>query len=312
MRGIDEWLAAYAQAEAQPGPIDGALIETTVEEFAQAFDFRYGGFGRAPKFPNAGGLKLLLDHDLDTAVGWSRRMVIETLRAMSRGGIDDQLGGGFHRYSVDARWIIPHFEKMSYDNGPLLEVWARAARVYGDREMEQAARGVIDYYFDVAPALLEQGGFPASQDADFSAEDDGDYWTWTVEEVHTALQDDRMAEAAVAFYGMTDPDSGMHLDPNRHVLYRALTSEQLAGRWADAPVETIRTRLKAVRDERQRPYVDESVYSGWSALVAAGFLAAARHLDVEAAGTAALRALDPDLAGIIRSEVWCCALRRRS
>jgi uncharacterized protein len=298
VRGITERLASYAEAEAQPGQIDHALINTTVEEFAQAFDFRFGGFGRAPKFPNAGGLQLLLDHDLDTSVGWSRRMVLETLQAMSRGGIYDQLGGGFHRYSVDARWIIPHFEKMSYDNGPLLEVWARAARVYDDGELEQAARGVIDYYVDVAPALLERGGFPASQDADISADDDGDYWTWTIDEVQAALRDDRLTEATVAFYGMADPDSGMHLDPNRHVLYRALNDEQVTARWGDGPtaaqslVETIRSRLKAVRDERPRPYVDESVYSGWSSLVAAGFLAAARHLDIESAGRAALRALD--------------------
>ena len=298
VRGINERLATYAEAEAQPGQIDDALINTTVEEFAQAFDFRFGGFGRAPKFPNAGGLQLLLDHDLDTSVGWSRRMVLETLQAMSRGGIYDQLGGGFHRYSVDARWIIPHFEKMSYDNGPLLEVWARAACVYGDSELEQAARGVIDYYFDVAPALLERGGFPASQDADFSADDDGDYWTWTIDEVQAVLRDDRLTEATVAFYGMTDPDSAMHLDPSRHVLYRALNQEQVTARWgagataAESLVETIRSRLKTVRDERPRPYVDESVYSGWSSLVAAGFLAASRHLDIEPAGRAALRALD--------------------
>ncbi|HSL72235.1 MAG TPA: DUF255 domain-containing protein, partial [Longimicrobiales bacterium] len=114
-RDIRERLAEHARAEAQPGEPGPHLVEHTIEEFAHSFDFRFGGFGRAPKFPNAGGLNLLLDHDLDRNVEWSRRMVLETLRAMARGGIYDQLGGGFHRYSVDARWNIPHFEKMSYD-----------------------------------------------------------------------------------------------------------------------------------------------------------------------------------------------------
>jgi uncharacterized protein YyaL (SSP411 family) len=298
VRGIQERLASFAQAEVQPGDIDPTLIAATIEEFAQAFDFRYGGFGRAPKFPNAGGLQLLLEHDIDTGIDWSRRMVLETLQAMARGGVYDQLGGGFHRYSVDARWIIPHFEKMSYDNGPLLEVCARAASVYRDGELEQAARGVVDYYFDVSPALLQQGGFPASQDADFSPEDDGDYWTWSVDEVKAALGDEGLSDAAVAFYGLRDPAGAMHLDPDRHVLFRDLGLEHLAQRLdlttdqAGLLVERIRSRLKTVRDQRPRPYIDETVYSGWSGLLASGFIAATRHLAAEAAAPAALRALD--------------------
>jgi uncharacterized protein len=298
VRSIQDRLNSFAQAEVQSGAIDAQLVAATVEGFAEAFDFRFGGFGRAPKFPNAGGIQLLLDHDLDTGIDWSRRMVEETLTAMVRGGIYDQLGGGFHRYSVDARWIIPHFEKMSYDNGPLLDVCARAAAAYQNEELAQAARGIVDNYFDLAGPLLEAGGFPASQDADFSADDDGDYWTWTHQELHDVLADDELVKTTVLHFGLDDPASSMHLDHARHVLFRAHSAQEVAERLqisADAvqdQLTRIRTRLMQARDQRPRPFVDETVYTGWSALLAAGFLAAARHLGIAHAAPAALRALD--------------------
>ncbi|MGH7467101.1 MAG: thioredoxin domain-containing protein [Longimicrobiales bacterium] len=298
VRGIGERMVAFAQAEVQPGALDPQHITDTVEAFAQSFDFRFGGFGRAPKFPNAGGLQLLLDHDLDTPQDWSRRMVVETLEAMALGGIYDQLGGGFHRYSVDARWLIPHFEKMAYDNGPLLEVCARAAVAYDNETLAQAAHGVVGYYFDVAGAVLERGGFPASQDADYSAHDDGDYWTWTIDELRTVLHAEERVNTAVVRYGLEDPASAMHIDPARHVLYQAFDPAGLAQKMQLAPdqlaerLRSIHTEMKNARDQRPRPFVDETIYSGWTGLVASGFLAAARHLNNRAAGAAALRALE--------------------
>src|SRR5688500_7332341 len=166
--------------EVAPGDLAPELLENAVAQMARIFDPVNGGFGTQPKFPHPGALTLLLHRWYDQPSEHVRVIIDRTLQGMARGGVYDQLGGGFHRYSVDARWIVPHFEKMSYDNGPLLEVCARAASVYRDAELEQAARGIVEYYFDVSPALLQQGGFPASQDADFSPEDDGDYWTWTV------------------------------------------------------------------------------------------------------------------------------------
>src|SRR5687768_13025254 len=202
VESISERLAAYAQAESQPGELGPGLITDTIEEFAHAFDFRSGGFGRAPKFPNAGAMVLLLDHDLETGEGWSRRMVVETLEGMARGGMYDQLGGGFHRYSVDARWIIPHFEKMSYDNGPLLDAYARACAAYGSDELRDVVEGIVAHYVDIAPQLLARGGFPASQDTDYSPDDDGDYWTWTAEEIAAALPDERAREAVMLHFGV--------------------------------------------------------------------------------------------------------------
>lgn len=288
----------YARAEAEPGEPAVGLVSDALDELADSFDFRYGGFGRAPKFPNAGALDLVLDHWLDTGTDWARRVVAETLTAMGRGGIYDQLGGGFHRYATDARWIIPHFEKMAYDNGVLLATYARAYAATGDEDLAGIASGVVDYYADVAPALASAGGFPASQDADVGPDDDGDYWTWTVDEIEHELHDQRLARAATLYYGLDDAGGAMQLDPNRHVLFRSMDVEALATRMdtdaasAAALVEEARARLEAARDRRPRPYVDETLYTGWVALVASGHVAAARHLGLAAASTAALRALD--------------------
>jgi uncharacterized protein YyaL (SSP411 family) len=295
---IGDRLAAAAGAEARAGDIDGSIVADTLEELAQNFDFRWGGFGRAPKFPNAGALDLLLDEQLDAGTDWARRIVSETLHAMIAGGFHDQLGGGFHRYSVDARWIIPHFEKMAYDNGVLLATCARTYAATQDDVLRDAAAGVVAHYHDIAPALLEAGGFPASQDADHSPDDDGDYWTWTRAEVSAVLRDPELERTAFRYFGFDDPASAMHLDRTRHVLFRALSMTALAHELgipeaeAVARVERIRSALKAARDARPAPYVDVTLYAGWVALAAAGFIAAARFAHIAGAADTALRALE--------------------
>ena len=290
---ITERLEAAAGAETRAGELSSSLITDTLEELAHNFDFRHGGFGRAPKFPNAGALDLLLDEYLEHDTDWARRIVHDTLRGMIRGGIYDQLGGGFHRYSVDARWIIPHFEKMAYDNGVLLSTCARAAHALAHEDARRAGDGVVAYYRDVASGLLARGGFPGSQDADHSPDDDGDYWTWTEAEVRAVLRDDARVQLAMRHFGLDRSESEMHLDPVRHVLFIATPIELLAERApsAVAEIEQIKRELKAARDARPRPYVDETVYTGWTALVAAGFLAAARYLGTIGADADALRAL---------------------
>jgi uncharacterized protein YyaL (SSP411 family) len=295
---ITERLDAAAGAEARPGDLSPQLIGETVEELAHTFDFRHGGFGRAPKFPNAGALDLLIDEYCEHGTEWARRIVDDTLSGMIRGGIYDQLGGGFHRYSVDAQWLIPHFEKMAYDNGVLLSTCARAASALQHTDARDAAAGIVAYYRDVAPELLAAGGFPASQDADHSPDDDGDYWTWTIAEVRDVLHDEAHVRLAIDHFGIEQAASAMHLDPARHVLYRAAPADVLAQRLGRAPedvaaeLEKAKRTLKAARDRRPRPYVDTTLYSGWTALVASGFLAAARFLAIEGAAADALRALE--------------------
>lgn len=292
-------LDAYQAVEAAEGEVVAGLVELGARAFAQEYDAERGGFGRAPKFPNAGALHLLLDRWLDTGEDEARAMVDGTLSAMARGGIHDHLGGGFHRYSTDARWLVPHFEKMAYDNGVLLEIYALAHAVLGDPLHRRAAEGIVEYYRDVAPELVATGGFPASQDADVGPDDDGAYWTWTVDEVREAFDgDERLVRAAVLRYGLDDPQSGMHTDHDRHVLYLANDARTVAERLeldaaeAESILDRIATRLKEARDARPRPYVDETVYAGWTALVASGHIAAARYLGLEEAGAAGLRALE--------------------
>lgn len=295
---IGDRLEAAAGAEARAGDLKDVLVDETLEELAQSFDFRYGGFGRAPKFPNAGALDLLLDEHVDAGTPWVRRIVEETLNAMIAGGFHDQLGGGFHRYSTDARWIIPHFEKMAYDNGVLLATCARAYAALGIPQYREAAAGIVEHYRDIAPALVAAGGFPASQDADHSPDDDGDYWTWTREEIAAALDDDVLTQVALVRYGFDDAAGAMHLDASRHVLFRAADAEALGARFGAAIADMeqklghVRAALKHARDRRPAPYVDETPYSGWTALVVSGCLDAARFAGVEGAADDALRALE--------------------
>ena len=295
---IGERLEAASGAELRSGEPQVSLLAETLEELAQSFDFRHGGFGRAPKFPNAGALDLLLDEHLDAGTPWARRIVEETLDAMINGGFHDQLGGGFHRYSTDARWLIPHFEKMAYDNGALLATCARAFAGLGLPQYRAAAEGVVRHYHDIGGDVLRDGGFPASQDADHSPDDDGDYWTWTRAEITDALGDPELNDIALTYFGFDDPAGAMHLDRSRHVLFHALSSDDLATRFdvAIADVEErlhrIHARLKEARDRRPIPYVDTTLYAGWVALVAAGFLAAQRFAGVDGAAAAALRALE--------------------
>ncbi len=298
-RGIRERTASYAAAEVDAGAVSEELVGIALDALADSYDVRHGGFGRAPKFPNAGGLDLLLDAWLDDGAAWTGRIVEETLTAMVRGGIYDQLGGGFHRYSTDARWIIPHFEKMATDNGVLATTLARAAVVFDSTRFDQAVRGIVEHYRDVAGDVVAAGGFPASQDADFGLDNDGDYWTWTVEELNDALGGDaRLLRVAVLHFGVDDPAGSMHIDPARHVLFRQLDAADVAGQIdtdeaaARELIAEVRRRLKVTRDRRPRPFVDETLYAPQVALVAAGHLAAARHLGMADAGEAALRALD--------------------
>jgi uncharacterized protein YyaL (SSP411 family) len=308
VRNIDERLASYTQGEQQPGEPSEELIGATIEELARDFDFRWGGFGRAPKFPHAGGVDLMLDHWFEQGDEWAARIVRETLHAMGSGGIFDQLGGGFHRYATDVRWIIPHFEKMAYDNGPLLATYAGVAAAMNDGFCAAIADGIVTHYLDVAPDLVAAGGFPASQDADFGHDNDGDYWTWTEAELRRALGDGLEYRVARLRYGLDDPGGAMHQDRQRHVLFRALDDETLA-RTLELPLqetraalERVRTTLKAARDLRPAPFVDRTLYTGWSALVASGHLAAWRWLDRPAAGAAGLRALE---------RIWSDAFRAR-
>src|SRR5437016_2201368 len=179
--------------EARAGDVSPRLVEQAADQMARLFDIRNGGFGTAPKFPHAGACEFLLARWWDTRLDWAREVVEKTLTGMARGGVRDHLGGGFHRYSVDERWIVPHFEKMSYDNSELLRAYLSAYQAFGTPLFKEVAGGIVEWVLEVM-SDKEAGAFVMSQVADLTFGDDGDYWTWTKEEANTAVTE---REAAV-------------------------------------------------------------------------------------------------------------------
>ncbi|MGH9455092.1 MAG: thioredoxin domain-containing protein, partial [Terriglobia bacterium] len=165
--------------------VSTVLADRIIESIGRTFDRDHGGFGTQPKFPHPGGLDLLMDAYLETRQSRLIGMVDQTLEAMGKGGVYDQIGGGFHRYSVDERWIVPHFEKMSYDNAALLVNYLRAFQITGKEFFREMAMGILNF---IETTLTSSGGgFYASQDADMNLDDDGDYFTWTLEEIRGVL-----------------------------------------------------------------------------------------------------------------------------
>jgi uncharacterized protein YyaL (SSP411 family) len=178
-------LAAIGEARGG-GTLELGLLNQAVEALGQAFDMANGGFGTAPKFPHPAAIELLLRRYARTREEWMVTAVKRTLDKMARGGFHDQVGGGFHRYSTDARWIVPHFEKMLYDNAGLLVNYLHGFQATGDPYFRTVAEDTIEF---MATVLSDgsRGGFYGSQDADLGPGDDGSYFTWTPDEARAVL-----------------------------------------------------------------------------------------------------------------------------
>ncbi len=271
------------------------VVPRVVEATRQAFDFVYGGFGRAPKFPHASTLALALAEYVATREEWLRVVVTKTLEGMAQGGVYDQLGGGFHRYSVDERWIVPHFEKMAYDNAELLRVYLQAYQVLGTPLFREVAEGIIGYV-DTCLSDRARGGFYASQDADIGMTDDGDAYTWTREEALACLSKAE-AEILLPFYDIEERGE-MHQDPARNVLFVAASPEALATQAglsveeAQRRIASGRQRLLEARARRPAPFVDRTVYTNWNGMFISAYLTAYRVLGRGDCRTFALKTLD--------------------
>ncbi len=277
--------------ESKSGPLDPDIPAQVANQMARLFDVRYGGFGTAPKFPHPGALEFLVARWHDTHEPWPREVVEKTLAGMARGGVRDHLGGGFHRYAVDERWIVPHFEKMSYDNSELLRAYCTASAAFGDPEWRAVASHLVDWVLEVLSDPL--GAFSTSQDADVGPHDDGDYWTWTEAEARAVLSDAEWAVAAAVF------DIGavgeMHHNRAKNVLWR---KRDPADGQRPALMTAI-TKLKQARDRRRAPYVDRSAYVSWNAMMAGAFLQAGATLDRPECNALALKTLER-----IWTEAW--------
>jgi uncharacterized protein YyaL (SSP411 family) len=295
---ISEALASV-DGSAAGGPEAGRdVLEAILSSLGRMFDPQHGGFGSAPKFPHPSALDLLLDAYLDTRQTWILNVITTTLEKMGRGGVYDQLAGGFHRYAVDEGWRVPHFEKMSYDNAALLGNYLRAYQVTGNEFFREIALGILSFVENVLSH--PQGGFFASQDADYSLEDDGDYFTWTLDEVKAAL-DPLEVEVAAQYYHI-EPMGEMHHNPAKNVLFVDQPLEAIGVRIERPPTEVgeILRRAKAkmlqARAQRPTPFVDPTIYASWNGMMISAFLEAYRVLDLEAARDRALLTLDVLLA----------------
>jgi uncharacterized protein YyaL (SSP411 family) len=299
---------AISQAESftgHSGRFSPRVVDAIVQSALGMFDPANGGFGQAPKFPHPAALDLLIEHFARTGDEQVRNVFVTTLERMANGGVYDQLAGGFHRYSVDERWVVPHFEKMCYDNSELLKNYVHAFQVTGSAFFAEVARDIIRW-MDEWLGDRERGGFYASQDADYSMDDDGDYFTWTVAEAQAALTLEE-AEVAALHYDINEIGE-MHHDPAKNVLYVRTAIEEIAKRLnmkpekAEELLASAKTKMYAARLQRPTPFVDKTIYVGWNSLCVSAYLEAAKVLGLEPARHFALRSLDRVLAEAWRPE----------
>ena len=258
-------------------PLDTGPVDTCVEQLAGSFDRRDGGFGGAPKFPHPVNLELLLYQHARTADTGSLDMACFTLEKMAEGGIYDHVGGGFCRYSVDSRWNIPHFEKMLYDNGPLLALYANAWRISGQELFRQAAQGTAAWV--MREMQSGEGGFFSSLDADSEGEE-GKFYTWEPGEVHRLLNEAEFDDF-VRYSGLDKPDNF----EGRWHLYVAQSPEEIAhagGRdlgEIQQHLQSAREKLFREREQRIRPGLDDKILTSWNALMLKGMSIAAMRLE---------------------------------
>ena len=270
------------------------VLDAALHEFAAAFDRRRGGFGDAPKFPRPSELLFLLREHRRTGGEAARDMVLRTLRAMALGGMRDHIGGGFHRYSVDGDWRVPHFEKMLYDQAQLVLAYVEAAQLTGDPFFADVAADTLAY---VRRDLRHpEGGFFSAEDADSvppehanapaAHKSEGAFYIWRDEEIGAALGPD--ADLVRMRYGIL-PDGNAPFDPqheftHKNLLYAARSIDEIAsaiGRSVEevaAALERARPALLALRDSRPRPHLDDKVLTAWNGLMIAACARAGRVL----------------------------------
>jgi uncharacterized protein YyaL (SSP411 family) len=302
---------AHAEAFIRAGAeFDPGVVAAQIDSITQLFDIKNGGFGRAPKFPHASAIDLILERYQQTKEKHLLAMAETTLEKMARGGVYDQLAGGFHRYSVDERWLVPHFEKMSYDNSELLKNYLHASQISTKHDWEASfddtAQSIVLWVNEVL-SDKENGGFYASQDADYSLDDDGDYFTWTLDEARSVLTPEE--SRAIELYYDIETHGEMHHNAAKNVLWIARGFEEIArtlGREAD-DIVTIKLNAEAkmmkARRERPTPFVDKTMYVSWNAMFVSAYLEASRVLIDDRIGrecrSFALKTLDRML-----KEVW--------
>ena len=308
-RAANSLADAVSQAEVFTGAradFDLGVVDAQIKSITQLFDIKNGGFGRAPKFPHSSAIDLILERYQQTKEKHLLAMAETTLEKMARGGVYDQLAGGFHRYSVDERWLVPHFEKMSYDNSELLKNYLHGVRLTNNWLMDETAKGIIAWVNEILSDQVN-GGFYASQDADYSLDDDGDYFTWTLDELCAVLSPEE-SKVAELYYDV-DLHGEMHHNPAKNVLWVAREFDEIAETTKTDLDSAMRLLLQAnlkmlnARRARPTPFVDKTMYVSWNAMFVSAYLEASRTLIDDRIGADcrafALKTLDRML-----KEVW--------
>lgn len=302
-QALEEAVAKAEIFQDARGVFDVRVVDAVVESALRQFDETHGGFGDAPKFPHASAVDLLLERFQATRNPQLLPVADRTLEGMALGGVYDQLAGGFHRYSVDERWCVPHFEKMSYDNSELLRNFLHGYQVTRKALFRETAEGILAWINEVL-SDQERGGFYASQDADQTLDDDGDYFTWTVAEARAELAPEEWR--VVERYYDIAPRGEMHHNPEKNVLWVADNLENVSRKLSISADEAVlvlaRAKAKLLAARRRRmpvPAIDQTLYVGWNAMFISAYLDAACVLGRPDCRDFALKTLDRMLA-----EAW--------
>ena len=280
-------------------PCDKDVLDTGFFVFRRSFDTRYGGFGQAPKFPRPVVHNFLLRYHAQAKNQEALDMVLTTLREMAKGGMKDQLGGGFHRYSVDGHWFVPHFEKMLYDQAQLATSYLEAFQITRDQSYAVVVREILDYV--LRDMRDRDGGFYSAEDADSvidpadpKTKGEGAFYIWKQAEIESIVGQ----PAAKWFcyrYGVEERGN-VREDPHseftgKNILYQAHSLEETAQHF-EKPLEEVRAaiaqgekKLLEARAHRVRPHLDDKVLTAWNGLMISAFAQAGAVLGEPATGT---------------------------
>jgi len=297
-------------------PIDYAVIESGFSIFRRTYDSEMGGFGQAPKFPRPAVFEFLLRYHARTGNREALEMTLHTLRKMAEGGMNDQLGGGFHRYSVDERWFVPHFEKMLYDQAQLATSYLEAFQITGEKSFAETARRIFDYL--LRDMTAPEGGCYSAEDADSvirpeepSVKGEGAFYIWSADEIRLTVP----APAAEWFayrYGVAEGGNVVN-DPHsefsgRNILYQAASVEETAEQFG-RPVDEVRAGLEAAeaallkaRASRVRPHLDDKILTAWNGLMISALALGGAVLEEPRYAEAARRAADFALGHLFEPE----------
>ncbi len=306
-------LSEYAQVSSAGAAPDKEALDSAFIAFRRMFDSKLGGFGSAPKFPRPSVFNFLLRYFAETKNEEALDMVLLTLREMAKGGMNDQLGGGFHRYSVDERWFVPHFEKMLYDQAQLAISYLEAFQITRDGQYAAAAREIFSYV--LRDLTNPDGAFYSAEDADSATDaarprekSEGAFYIWGREEIDAVLASD---DAAVFHYRFGVEEGGnVQEDPHgefggRNILSQSHSLEEVAGHF-NVELEEVRAvlgnasgKLLEVRSARPRPHLDDKILTAWNGLMISAFAKGAQIVDEPRYADAARGA-----ASFIRQRLW--------